>query len=71
MTRVWPWPQYRPRPALRRAVLLPALLAALGVLAAAKIALLAHNGVAILAGPAASARGPGAAGRLGRAGQSR
>jgi flagellar motility protein MotE (MotC chaperone) len=38
-------------------VLLPALLAALGVLAAAKIALLAHDGVAILAGPAASERG--------------
>jgi flagellar motility protein MotE (MotC chaperone) len=46
-------PQRRPRPTFRRAVLAPALLVAIGVLAAAKIALLAQDALRTLAPPAA------------------
>ena len=38
----WPWPRRRPRPMSRRAMVAPALLATIGVLAAAKFALLAQ-----------------------------
>jgi flagellar motility protein MotE (MotC chaperone) len=53
-----PWPRRRPRPMSRRpmsrrAMVAPALLATIGVLAAAKFALLAHGAVRALSAPAA------------------
>ena len=51
MSRLWPWPQRRPGPPFRRAVLAPILLTAIGILAAAKIALLAEDAMRTLAGP--------------------
>jgi flagellar motility protein MotE (MotC chaperone) len=48
----WPWPRRRPRPMSRRTALAPALLAIIGVLAAAKIGLLAQDAVRALSVPA-------------------
>jgi flagellar motility protein MotE (MotC chaperone) len=44
----WPWSRRRPRPIARRAHIAPILLAAIGVLAVAKVALLAHDAVRML-----------------------
>jgi flagellar motility protein MotE (MotC chaperone) len=48
----WPRPRRRPRPTSRRTALAPALLATIGVLVAAKIALLAQDAVRALSVPA-------------------
>jgi flagellar motility protein MotE (MotC chaperone) len=49
MSRLSPRPRQRPRPALRRAALAPALLATIGILAGAKIVLLAQEALGTLA----------------------
>jgi flagellar motility protein MotE (MotC chaperone) len=41
--RRWPWSRRRPRPVFRRAIVAPALLATIGVLAAVKFALVAQD----------------------------
>jgi flagellar motility protein MotE (MotC chaperone) len=51
MSRLSPRPRQRPRPALRRAALAPALLATIGILAGAKIVLLAQEALRMLAAP--------------------
>lgn len=51
MNRAWAWPQWRPRP-ISRTVVAPALFAAIGLLAGAKIALLAREAIRTLADPA-------------------
>jgi flagellar motility protein MotE (MotC chaperone) len=55
MRRLWPWPQSWPRPTCRRATLLPALLAMIGVVGAIKIALLAPEVAGRLAAAAPEA----------------
>ena len=62
MSRLWPWRQARSRPTFRRAVLAPVLLATIGFLATAKLALLVQDGMRTLAGTAElGARGGDAA----------
>jgi flagellar motility protein MotE (MotC chaperone) len=51
MSRLSPRPRQRPRPALRRAALAPALLATIGLLTGAKIVLLAQEALGTLAAP--------------------
>ncbi len=48
----WAWPRRRPRPMSRQTAIAPALLAMIGVLAAAKIALLVQDAVQALSVPA-------------------